>query len=138
LRFGDGIAHESTAFRTLSEDIAVLDDRVGKAAAELRRRRYENPAVQAVLGGLGAASDAAFPGGPDARSASEAWSRNTAQALRRDLSGGESRAVISGSVDVPALVLLQVVDIARPHAALSFSQHRGAARSPGTVVVFGT
>jgi HK97 family phage major capsid protein len=53
-------------------------------------------------------------GRADARSASAAWARNTADTLRRNLGGGEQRAVISGSIDIPTLVMPQVVDIPHP------------------------
>ncbi|WP_068187906.1 phage major capsid protein [Mycobacterium sp. UM_CSW] len=120
---------ETRAFNTLTEDISVLDERVGEAAAELRRSGYGDPTVDAVRGGTAAAPGAGGPGGPDARSASEAWGRNTAAALRRDLGGGEQRAVISGSVDVPTLVLPSVVDIPHPARLIDLFTNRQVSES---------
>jgi HK97 family phage major capsid protein len=120
---------ETRAFRTLSEDLEVLDERVGEAAAELRRSGYGDPTVQAIRGGTNAPDAGAGPGGPDARSANAAWGRNTAVALRRDLGGGEQRAVISGSVDIPTLVLPQVVEIPHPARLIDLFTNRQVAES---------
>lgn len=121
---------ETRAFTQLTEDITVLDERVGEAAAELRRSGYGDPTVEAIRGGTSAAPEAGGPGGPDARSASQAWGRNTAAALRRDLGGGqEGRAVISGSVDIPTLVIPQVVNIPHPARLIDLFTNRVPAES---------
>lgn len=120
---------ESTAFTTLTDDIKVLDERVGEAAAELRRSGYGNPEVDAIRFGTATAPGAGVPGGPDARSASREWGRNTATALRRDLGGGEQRAVVSGSVDIPTLVVPEVVDIPHPVRLIDLFTNRQVAES---------
>lgn len=107
---------ESTAFTTLTDDIKVLDERVGEAAAELRRSGYGNPEVDAVRFGTSAA--------PGAGDGDTAWARTAAEALRSNLGGNESRAVISGSVDVPALIPIGVTPIARPQRILDLLVNR--------------
>lgn len=120
---------ETRAFRTISEDVEVLDERVGEAAGELRRSGYGDPTLEAIRGGTTSPEGAGGPGGPDARSASQAWGKNTAATLRRDLGGGEQRAVISGSIDIPTLILPQVVDIPHPARLLDLFTNRQVAES---------
>ncbi|WP_445160793.1 phage major capsid family protein [Mycobacterium sp. Dal123C01] len=96
---------ETAEFRSLTELIEGLVERAKDLREEVEREGSLTDAQRhAVLGGAGG----------DSRAASLAWGRTAAQALRRDLGGKESRAVISGSVDIPNLVQPSVVAIPRP------------------------
>ncbi|WLP91445.1 phage major capsid protein [Gordonia sp. NB41Y] len=88
---------EDTEFRSLSDQITALDERIEELAAEARRGDSLTEAGRVVRdhAGLGAG-----------------WAARAATALRS--MGGEQRAVVSGSVDIPSLVATDVVT--KPHA----------------------
>ncbi|GBG35821.1 phage major capsid protein [Mycobacterium montefiorense] len=106
---------ETAEFRGLTELIDGLVERAKDLREEVQREgSLSDPRFIAALGGTGA----------DARAASQAWGRTAAQALRQNLGGKESRAVISGSVDIPNLVLPQVVAIPRPVRLIDLFSNR--------------
>jgi HK97 family phage major capsid protein len=68
-------------------------------------------------------------GGVNTATYGRMWATRVAEKLRRSMSrdDGEQRAVVSGSVDIPALVEPDVVDIARPTRLLDILVNRRVA-----------
>ncbi|MGB3233747.1 MAG: phage major capsid protein [Mycobacterium sp.] len=98
---------ETTAHRALTEDITALDEMVGEASAECRRAGLDNDDAMRVRQASGRLD--ANGGGT--------WEARAAAALQR-LGGEENathtRAMTSGSVDVPQLLPVGVTPQARP------------------------
>lgn len=90
-------ARQDKRFKQLVSDIRGVTERIEDERDELRRLGGDHPLLNRREGGLGADAYA------------RNWARETREALRRNLGGPESRAVISGSVDIPLLVEPQVV-----------------------------
>jgi HK97 family phage major capsid protein len=94
----------SATIRRHERDLTGLDARIREQRDEIRRSgRLDNP----LLARLGAG------GGTDANSHAKRWAAETASHMRRAF-GGERRAIISGSVDVPSLVEASVTAIPHP------------------------
>ncbi|WP_273736555.1 phage major capsid protein [Mycolicibacterium septicum] len=65
--------------------------------------------------------------GCDAMTYAAQWSVRVAEKMRRSMSGGqESRAVVSGSIDIPALVETEIIPIARPTRLIDLFPNRVA------------
>ncbi|GAB3225561.1 phage major capsid protein [Mycolicibacterium hippocampi] len=98
---------ETTAHRQLTDDITALDELVGEASAECRRAGLDNDEAMRVRQASGRLD--ANGGGT--------WEARAAAALQR-LGGEDSvattRAMTSGSVDVPQLLPVGVTPKARP------------------------
>jgi HK97 family phage major capsid protein len=115
---------ETRQFRQLNEVIEGLEERIEDVGEEVKRAGHGNPEVDRIRRATSAGG-----AGPDARSAAQAWANGAAEALRRDLGGPERRAVISGSVDIPTLVVPQVVDIPHPARLIDLFTNRQVAES---------
>jgi HK97 family phage major capsid protein len=95
-------AREDRHFRAAADDIKVLNRRISDETDDLKRMGGDDPMVNRA-GGLTTDAHA------------QNWGRQTAELLRRSLGGGsEARAVVSGSIDVPALVEPSVAALPRP------------------------
>ena len=114
-------AHEEREFRGLQEAIGSLDEQIESYGSEVKRAnlgRYEH------LGG-----------GSGALAYSRAWAQQVTEKLTRAMGGdGESRAVVSGSIDIPTLVEPDVIDIARPARLVDLLVTRRAA--PGQSIEY--
>lgn len=110
---------DATKFRGMTETIRELDEHIDLYRGELQRARI--PDRFARLGGGGSGNDAEQRG--------RQWARDTAEQLRRV--GGEQRAVVSGSLDVPSLLDLPVVAIPFPKRLIDVLGNRLQLDSPG-------
>lgn len=99
-------------------DLRGLDGRITEQRDEIKRAGRDNP----LLARLGAG------GGIDANSHARRWSHDAARQMRQAL-GGERRAVISGSVDVPSLVEPSVTGIPHPLRIIDLLGDRQASES---------
>ncbi|HUO39385.1 MAG TPA: phage major capsid protein [Mycobacterium sp.] len=89
--------HEERELRAYRETMDALGERVEEVRAEIQRMGdYERRPL-----GEGR--------GMDANAYCKTWARETVETMRRAMGGTESRAVISGSVDVPFLLPIPVV-----------------------------
>lgn len=111
-------ADETRQVRELTETIGVLDERIADTKAELARSGQDNPTVQRLLA-------ATAMGGTTADTAE--WARRAATAIAG--SGGETRAISTGVLDVPALVLPSVVATPWPKRLVDLFSNRIAAPS---------
>lgn len=101
-------ADETTAHRALTEDITALDELVGEAVAECRRAGYDDDAAVRVRQASAVA---------DLNGGSGSWEARAAAAVKRlggEDSVSQTRAMTSGSVDVPQLLPVGVTPKARP------------------------
>lgn len=96
---------ETTAHRQLTDDITALDDLVGEAAAECRRAGYDDEDTMRVR---------QASGDPDSGGSWEARAAAALQRLGGEDSATQTRAMTSGSVDVPQLLPVGVTPKARP------------------------
>lgn len=117
---------ETRAFERLTAQISGeggLDERIGEIAAEIKRSGRGDPDAEAVR------KATANPTG--GAGTTEQWAQTAARELRDNLGGRrqESRAVISGSVDIPNLVLPGVVPIPRPVRLIDLFSNREAVDS---------
>jgi HK97 family phage major capsid protein len=120
---------EHAEFSQLSQMITDFDSRIGDLDGEIRRsgaQDEETMALRAATSKIGVEGQQHSAGGPDFASRAQAWGRNAAEALRSNLGGPERRAVISGSVDVPSVVLPQVVSIPYPQRVIDLLVNRVA------------
>ncbi|KZS61102.1 phage major capsid protein [Mycobacterium pseudokansasii] len=97
---------ETAEFRSLSDIVADLSERCQHIRGEIQRSGRLDPEALIVR------TATATVGGSAATT--EAWARTAARELREALGGSESRAVVSGSVDVPALIPASVAAIPHP------------------------
>ncbi|BBY86500.1 phage major capsid protein [Mycolicibacterium tokaiense] len=107
---------EQHRFDELSGSIAALDTRIADTQAEIARAGRYDTRVQRVRqaqlnGGVGA-------GLTEARD----WGRRAARALQ--VKGGESRAISSGSLDVPVLINPSITPMARPQRLIDLLVNR--------------
>lgn len=109
-------AAETVEFRRLGEVVAGLNGRIEEQREEVRRAGHGDPTVEEVR----RATRAGGGNGGD----TQTWARAVADALRSNLGGNESRAVISGSVDVPALIPIGVTAIPHPQRILDLLVNR--------------
>ncbi|MCU1701371.1 MAG: hypothetical protein JWR34_7434 [Mycobacterium sp.] len=102
----------TSAITAADETLASLDERIEDQRAEITRTGHGNPLVQQVRNGDGSAGAHAA-----------AWAT---EALTQMLAafGGEQRAVISGSVDVPSLIPIGVVGIPHPTRIIDLLTNR--------------
>lgn len=100
---------EDTAFRSASAAIEQLGERIEQAL----RRGEGNPAAEAV-------ARAQARGGAGSRGGG--WAARAATAVRA--MGGESRAVVSGSVDVPSLIPGAVTALPHPTRIIDLLANR--------------
>lgn len=107
---------EDAAFRTATAAIEDLDDKI---EAVMRSGR-DNPVV-ATIARAHAARD-----GSDSRGS--AWADRAAKAVRSV--AGEGRSVVSGSIDLPALVEADVTPMPRPQRLIDLIVSRKAITSP--------
>lgn len=104
-------------FRELTDSVAELDERIQHLRGEIQRSGRNDPdsakvrRATALNGGAGSAAQ---------------WAQTAARELRANLGGRgtESRAVVSGSIDVPSLVLPEVVPIPRPVRLIDLFSNR--------------
>lgn len=99
-------ADETTAHRALTEDITALDEMVGEAVAECRRAGFDDETTARIRQASGF---------DDANGGS--WEARAAAAVKRlggSDDGKQTRAMTSGSVDVPQLLPVGVTPKARP------------------------
>ncbi|WP_185291705.1 phage major capsid protein [Mycolicibacterium litorale] len=102
---------EQRSYDRLSGDIAALDDRIDETQAEIKRAGHGNPDVEHVRraqrGGVTEARD---------------WAQRAATELLR--LGGESRAISSGSLDVPSLINPSITPMSRPQRLIDLLVNR--------------
>lgn len=106
---------EDAAFRSASAAIEQLGERIERAL----RRGEGNPGAEAV-------ARAHARGGTDSRGGG--WADRAAKAVRSI--GGENRSVVSGSIDLPALVEADVAPMPRPQRLIDLIVSRKAITSP--------
>jgi HK97 family phage major capsid protein len=113
---------ETRAFERLTEQIDDLDERISEASFELKRSGRGDPDVDKLRSATASVTGAG--GGQDARSVSRAWAQVAANEIRTQLGGKEGRAVVSGSIDVPSLVIPEVVSIPYPQRVIDLLVNR--------------
>lgn len=101
---------ETDAFQAATAAIEQLGERIEEAL----RRGEGNPAAEAI-------ARAQARGGADNRGGSN-WAARAATALQK--MGGESRAVTSGSIDVPQLIEPNITPMARPQRLIDLFTNR--------------
>ncbi|PJE21530.1 MAG: phage major capsid protein [Mycobacterium sp.] len=111
-------AAEKRQFNSLMDTVSLLEERIADTKAELERCGQDNPTVQRLMA-------ATAMGGTTASTAD--WARRAATAIAG--SGGENRAISTGSLDVPALVLPSVVATPWPKRLVDLFTNRVAATS---------
>lgn len=104
---------EASAFQALTRDIRDIDDQIAGLRADSARAGGDNPETAAII-------RATTQGG-------ESWARRAAATLHK--MGGETRAISSGSVDVPSLVDPAVTPKARPARLVDLLVNRVALQS---------
>jgi hypothetical protein len=82
----------NVAERDALAEVRQISDRIAELESEAARAGLGDHLLARLGSGRGADDYAKY------------WARETAHTLRRDLAGSESRAVISGRIDVPSLV----------------------------------
>lgn len=130
---GDSHANpkESEMFRRLTQQIELLDDQIQEAV----RAGQDNPQARAVVGALARATRTDRPGtDPGARIGDRTgagdWASRAADAIWRVNSfDGETRAITASSIDLPALVLPQVVPMERPKRVIDLLVDRAGSPS---------
>jgi HK97 family phage major capsid protein len=104
-------AAETTEFRTLTATVDGLEERIIELGAEVQRAGLLDPDASRIR----AASSVPSQGGhADDR---RAWAERAATAIQRMGGGGDgltTRAMTSGSVDVPHLLAVGITPLARP------------------------
>ncbi|GAA4297629.1 phage major capsid protein [Mycobacterium paraffinicum] len=127
---------ESEMFRRLTEQIETLNDQIEEAV----RAGLDNPTSRAVAGAMARATNCGRPGGePGARIGDRAgagdWASRAADVIwRANNFDGETRAITASSIDLPALVLPQVVPMERPKRVIDLLVDR--AESPSNAFEF--
>ena len=109
---------DDTKFRAMLADVEDLNSYVELYRSELARAGVDNP----LLNRLSVGSQGTALRGHQ-------WGVQVAEKLRRSMShdGSESRAVVSGSIDIPSLVEPEIVAIARPNRLVDLLVNRRAA-----------
>lgn len=100
------------AMTAANATLATLDERIEEQRAEIARAGGGNPLVAKVRGGDGSA-----------RAHAASWAADALTTMRKAF-GGEQRAVISGSVDVPSLIPLGVIGIPHPTRVIDLLTNR--------------
>ena len=113
-------AREDRRFRQAVDDVKQLTDRIEFEKEELRRRGVDNPLLQRLSRRRGGSSS-------DAASHSRRWAGEVANRMQQTF--GESRAVITGTIDVPSLVLPHVVETPWPVRLIDLVVNRMGAES---------
>lgn len=104
--------HDETRFRVMTQDINDMTEQCEHYRSELAR-------VGTLPGGLGSSQGAMAYG--------RMWAQQVAERLTRTMGrGGETRAVVSGSIDIPALVETEIIPIARPTRLIDLFPNRMA------------
>ncbi|OBI98397.1 phage major capsid protein [Mycobacterium asiaticum] len=111
-------AAESSQLASLVETGKALDERIADTKSELARSGADNPLVQRLL--------AASAMG-NATASTEDWARRTAQQIVG--TGRERRAISSGTLDVPSLVLPGVTEVPWPTRLIDLFSNRVGADS---------
>ncbi|CAN5757905.1 hypothetical protein BH09ACT7_BH09ACT7_18320 [soil metagenome] len=107
-------AAETASFEKYSSQIADFDQRIAELTAEMARAGYGNAGVEAARRA-------------QMRGSAGGWASRTATAVMA--MGGESRAVASGSLDVPTLIETEVVAKPRPERLIDLFTNRKALQS---------
>jgi HK97 family phage major capsid protein len=103
---------EEIDFRAHKATLKALDSHIDDTKSELKRM----------------GSHSITGGGQDAMSYGRQWSERAAEKLMRSMGGGmEQRAVVSGSIDIPALVEPEIVEITRPTRLIDLLVNRRVA-----------
>ncbi len=114
-----------TQIAECDETIAALDKRIAHQKEEIRRAGRDpndpNPLVTQLMQARGNG------GGGDAKAMGESWARRTAQLIAGGR--GETRAINTGSLDVPSLVLPGVVSLPWPTRLIDLFASRKPALS---------
>lgn len=127
---------EAQAFLRLTQRIEDLDHEIEEAV----RAGQDNPQARAVAGALARATNCNRPGADTGarigdRAGAGDWASRAADAIWKANSfDGETRAITASSIDLPALVLPQVVAMDRPKRVIDLLVDR--AESPSNVFEF--
>jgi hypothetical protein len=109
---------QAAKYRAMREDLDELETRGEFEKSDLAR-----------VGSYPGALQRAVDGGSGAEQRGRAWARETAERLRSV--GGEQRAVVSGSLDVPVLLDIPPVAIPFPKRLIDVCGNRMQLDSPG-------
>ena len=105
-------AGETQRLAAAQADLRDLDEAIEEYRSELQRAAI--PPQYAQLGG-----------GLDAMSFGRAWAEQVSEKLQRSMGGGlEQRVVVSGSIDIPQLVEVGIIPIARPVRLIDLFSNR--------------
>jgi HK97 family phage major capsid protein len=110
----------AAGIKQADEQLAALDERLRDLEAEVVRSGKGNVNVEKIR-------SARNGSGADAQSASEQWARQIAQRIAGN--GREQRAITSGTIDVPSLILPSVVDLPFPKRLTDLMGNRVLAQS---------
>lgn len=125
---------ESETFRRLTEQIETLNDKIDEAA----RAGQDNPQARAFAGAIARATNCNRPGAESRigdRAGAGDWASRAADRIwAANGFDGEARAITASSIDLPALVLPQVVAMDRPQRVIDLLVDR--AESPSNAFEF--
>ena len=110
---------------------AAEDARHAQYVADLRSLASSIRDTQSELARAGSLPSKLAGGGTDSASYARSWGQRVGEKLTRSMGGGESRAVVSGSIDTPSLVEAEVVAIARPARLIDLLVNRQVATGHG-------
>ncbi|MCV7089616.1 phage major capsid family protein [Mycobacterium interjectum] len=106
-------AQEAAEIASLTETRKALDERIVETRSELARSGADNPAVQRLMAATAMGNTAA---------STQDWARRTAQQIAGV--GREQRAISTGTLDVPSLVLPSVTEIPWPTRLIDLFSNR--------------
>ena len=103
---------DETKFRSMMQNVEDLNEQVRSYGSELAR-------VGTLPGGLGSSAGALSYG--------KQWGQQVAERLSRAMGrDGETRAVVSGSLDIPSFIETEIIPIARPVRLIDLFPNRTA------------
>lgn len=112
---------ERVKLAAMNEHITACEDDIAHLEAECERAGYNDPEVIAMKRATSSV---------DGHGANDSWAARAAGAIRKANGGGdESRAIASGSVDVPVLVDPAVTPKSRPSRLIDLLVNRSAIES---------
>ena len=104
---------EDRKFTALIRDLRGIEEHIKHLAAEEQRKGADHPVLKRINTSEASASDYVVR-----------WGDQAVQRLRRVMGGGENRAVVSASIDLPTLVEADVAAIPRPVRVVDLFSNR--------------